>query len=142
MIVGTMTELAVVTVLDRGVPNKESIAIKVLERVNLGQYGIMLGIYAQSGMATPFRDNLFWFGDGFVEQGDWIFVETGEGEPRKSKDAEQHNIYTVFWNRPITLFARSNVVPMLFRVDAVDVLEPESDRPQTVKLEYGRAQTT
>lgn len=141
MIVNTITELSIVTVLERGVPNKESIAIQVLERINLGQYGIMLGTYAQSGMATPFRDNLFWFGDGVVESGDWIFVETGKGEPRQLKDADQHNIFTVFWNKPTTIFARSNIVPMLFRVDAVDVLEPPSDVPQIAKLEHWRTQT-
>ena len=131
MIVGDITELSIVTVLDRGTPNRESIAIQVLEKVNLGQYGIMLGAYAHSGMARPFQDNLFWFGDGVVEKGDWIFVNTGAGEPRKSKTNDQENdVFTVFWNKRNTVFAKSNIVPILFRVDAVGIVDPPDDVPQ------------
>lgn len=141
MIVNTITALSIVTVLERGVPNKESIAIQVLESINLGQYGIMLGTYAQSGMATPFQDNLFWFGDGIVESGDWIFIDTGKGEPTQCKASDQHNIFTLFWNKPTTIFARTSIVPMLFRVDAVDVLEPPSDLPQIARSGLGWTQT-
>lgn len=131
MIVGDITELSIATVLDRGTPNRESIAIHVHERVNLGQYGIMLGTFAQSGMARPFQDNLFWFGDGFVEKGDWIFVNTGAGEPRKSRTNDQQNdVFSVFWNKRTTVFAKSNIVPILFRIDAVDIVNPPDDVPQ------------
>lgn len=128
MIVGEIAELTVISVLDRGVPNNECIAIKVNERVNLGQYGIMLGMYSHSKLATPFQDNLFWFGDGMVEKGDWIFVSTGEGQPRTSKTNDQQNsVYAVFWEKRTTVFANTNIVPILFRVDAVDVLMPPED---------------
>jgi hypothetical protein len=131
MIVANLTELAVMAVLDRGVPNEECIAIQANERINLGQYGIMLGAYAQLNSAIPFRDHLFWFGDGFIEKGDWIFIYTGMGEPRKSTTPDgANNTYTVFWGKPTTIFASTNVVPLLFRVDAVDVISPPENKPQ------------
>ena len=136
MIVGNISELSLVDVLDRGVPNKESIAISVHANVNLGQFGIILGSFSQTGMAVPFRDNLFWFGDGLVRAGDWIFVDTGEGHPTQSKNHNDDGIiYTVFWNKQKTLFARSNVVPILFRVDSVDIPDPPEDVPQGPRLE-------
>lgn len=131
MIVNDITELSIVDVLGRGVPNEESIALRVKERVNLGQYGIMLGVHSHSRLARPLQDSLFWFGDGMVDEGDWIFVNTGDGESRVTKSTDQLNsIFSVFWNKASTVFANSNVVPILFRVDAVDILEPPANVPQ------------
>ncbi len=130
MIVPTTPELSVITILDRGVPNSECIAISVLESTDLGQYGIMIGHFAPSNLALPFQDHLFWFGDGLVKAGDWIFVNTGAGEPRLSKTSDQKNdIYTVFWKKAKTVFANSNIVPILFKIDSVDVLLPPADVP-------------
>lgn len=131
MIVSDLTELSVSTVLERGIPNKESIAIQVNQTINLGQYGVMLGQFSGLNSALPFRDNLFWFGDGVVEAGDWIFIYTGLGSPTKYRSADdKYNVYSTFWGRNSTLFANSNVVPMIFRVDAVNVPNPPQNSPQ------------
>ncbi|MGD9161987.1 MAG: hypothetical protein PVG39_26485 [Desulfobacteraceae bacterium] len=131
MIVSDITELKVITVIERGIPNEECIAILANERINLGQYGIMLGVYTQLNAAIPFRDHLFWFGDGFINKGDWLFIYTGMGEARTSKTIDgNNNIYTIFWGKPKTIFADSNIVPLLFRVDAVDVLSPPENQLQ------------
>lgn len=137
MIVADLTELTVMAILERGVPNEECIAIQANERINLGQYGIMLGVYAQLNSAIPLKDNLFWFGDGFIEKGDWLFIYTGIGEPRKSTpEDEDINLYTIFWGKSKTVFANTNIVPLLFRVDAVDVISPPENRPQ-IENKYG-----
>ena len=131
MIVGNINELKVVSILDRGVPNKECIAIQANDAVNMGQYGIMLGQYATDGTATPYFDHMFWFGDGVIKSGDWLFVFTGSGAPRTTKAVNGMNdIFSVFWGKPTTVFADSLIVPMLFRVDAVDVLTPPANLPQ------------
>lgn len=131
MIVGDIQELKVVAVLDRGVANDECIVIRVDERVDLGQFGIMLGFQFPSKMARPYLDYLFWFGDGFVNQGDWIFIYTGAGEARTSASMDkQHNLFSVFWGRGSTVFANTNIVPILFRVDAVDIPNQPENVPQ------------
>lgn len=133
MIVSDLTELNVMTILDRGVPNEECIAIQANERVNLGQYGIMLGAYTQLRAASPFKDHLFWFGDGLIEKGDWLLIFTGMGEPRKTTSINGvNNTFTIFWGKTTTVFADTNIVPLLFRVDAVNVLPPPSNQPQIV----------
>lgn len=131
MIVGTLEEIEVMAVLDRGTPNKESIALKVKQDANLGQYGIMLGIYDHVGNAQPVYDQLFWFGDGWVFEGDWIFVNTGPGAGRKdrSKD-DNYDYFSLYWGKTATIFANANVVPILFRVDAVNVQPAPMNLPQ------------
>lgn len=132
MIVSDLRELRISQIHDRGIPNKECFSIYAHQRVDLGRYGIMLGSYINpTDGAFPFRDNMFWFGNGYIEQGDWIFVFTGEGSPSTIKASNNiNNIYSVYWGRRTTLFANTNVVPVLFRVDAVDVLAPPDNLPQ------------
>lgn len=131
MIVGDLPELNVVSILDRGVPNKECIAISVERTINLGQFGIMLGQQSADGTAVPYFDHLFWFGDGVVNVGDWLFVFTGSGTPRKGKARNGTNdVFSVYWGKPTTVFASTIVAPILFRVDAVDILMPQPNLPQ------------
>jgi hypothetical protein len=134
MILPITEELTVVSILDRGVPNQECIALQINQPVDLGQFGIMIGVLGADGYAVPIRDQLFWLGGARVEAGDWIFINTGDGEPRLSKTFDQqHNIYTVFWKKTNTVFANTNVVPILFKVETVDVLRPPINRPQLQK---------
>jgi len=131
MRVSDIYELKVMAVLERGIANKECIAIQAKQTINLGQYGIMLGQFSGDNGVFPFRDNMFWFGDGIISEGDWILIYTGSGTPTTNKSVDNiHNTYTVFWGRTHTLFADSNVVPLLFRVDAVDIPIPPSNTPQ------------
>lgn len=91
--------------------------------VDLGRFGLMLGLYTAPTTARPYFDNLFWFGDGIVKPGDCLFVYTGSGAPVKSKSPNGINdVFNLFWGKPYTLFAESDIAPILFRVDAVNVL--------------------
>lgn len=131
MILSDIIELNIITVYNRGIPNEECIAIQVNQQINLGQYGIMIGQYTENNSAIPFKDNMFWFGDGIVQEGDWLFIFTGNGHATQYKSSDGiHNSYNLFWERPHTIFANSNVVPILFRVDAVNVNTPPNNLPQ------------
>jgi hypothetical protein len=127
MIVGLIQELAIVDVFDRGVPNRECIAIAVNETLDLGQYGVMLGVRGPTGSAFPIRDNLFWFGDGIVNREDWLFLYTGVGNPRSHQIPNtQHHSYALHWGRKTTILSNEQIVPLLFRVDAVTVQAPQA----------------
>ena len=67
MILGDVIELRIANVFDRGIANKECIAISVRHGVNLGRYGLMLAHYdaTASKGSLPFFDNLFWWGAGW-----------------------------------------------------------------------------
>ncbi|MFN8693686.1 MAG: hypothetical protein ACK5XX_04700 [Holosporales bacterium] len=132
MILQPLTELTVINVLERGVPNRESIAIRVEQHLNLASYGVFLGFSSlYHGMATPLKDQFFWFGESMVKSNDWIFIYTGHGTPTNTLTSDGlASIYTVYWNRNTTLFHNSNVVPILFRMDAVQVVPTAQALPQ------------
>lgn len=122
MMLDLIDEITILDVIDRGVANMERIALRINANVNMGQYGLMIGVRSQDGAAWPLADNFYWFGEGLVVPGDWIFVYTGPGQPRKEKlpNVEQH-IYSVHWGRKNTVFVNRNLAPILFRMDAVMV---------------------
>lgn len=136
MIVTNLTELLLYPVAGRGIPNSERLPILVREYIDIGRYGLMIGSSSSVGAAVPYQDNLFWFGGGFVSPGDWIMVYTGGGVPRTDDWPEPpgSKVYSAHWGRDKTIFANSAVVPILFRVDAVDVGLPQDNLPQTGNL--------
>ena len=131
MIVGDLQEIMIHPVADRGVPNRERIPIYIKEATNLGQYGIMVGLSAFGTAASPYQDNLFWFGDGVLNAGDWILLYTGKGQPKVDDwKPTEGKVYSLHWGRNSTMFANTNIVPVLFRVDAVNLPDPTPDLPQ------------
>ena len=136
MIVADLSELLLYPVAERGVPNSERIPIFVREMTDMGRYGLMVGHSGAGGFATPFQDNLFWFGDGVVNAGDWLLVYTGAGTPR-TLDWEQSpgsKLYVLHWGRPRTMFANSQIVPILFRTDSGSVGTPPGNVPQLGRI--------
>jgi hypothetical protein len=121
MILESIKELELWGVSDGGAPNQEAVVLIARERVNLGQYGIMIGLRGASGLAYPFKDNLFWFGDAIVNAGDWIWTYTSPGAPRSRMLSDGAVIYSLYWGRKETVFHNPDLVPILFRVDAVNV---------------------
>jgi hypothetical protein len=123
MIVQLIIELTIVDIADRGLPNMERIVIRANSVVNLGQYGIMLGLRgAATSNAFPIRDNLLWLGDAVLLEGDWLFVYTGPGEPKiTGLPNTNQRLISVHWGRPQTILNHEALVPILFRIDAVQV---------------------
>lgn len=132
MILQSLSELLLYPVSDRGIPNSERIPILVQEHTDMGKFGVMLGLANRKSFANPYQDNLFWFGDGIVKPGDWIFLYTGNGTPRADDwhTPQGSKIYSVHWGKSKTIFANSSIVPILFRADAVQVGSSVVDLPQ------------
>ena len=137
MILTENLSLRLMAVIDRGIPNRECIALCADDVVNMGQHGLMIGYRKDKAVegAFPINDNLFWFGDGHIQNGDWVYVYTGSGKPTKSRASDDScDIFVVHWGRANTMFADSHVVPILFRIDAVDVAASPADVPQVLQV--------
>lgn len=132
MIVTELTEFSMHPVFDRGVPNLERIPIQVRQQTAIGQFGLMTGSVTQPGFAIPMIDNLFWFGDAIVNPGDWIIVYTGNGIARTDdwNNPPGSKVYSVHWGRNKTMFANTNIVPILFKTNSILVGATPSDLPQ------------
>ncbi len=110
---------------DRGIPNKEHIAFRASRPVDLTYYGVVLSVRLASGAGVPVRDNFFWFGPGIINGGDWIYLYTCSGRPTSTPIPNSTNkVYMFFWTRANVLFHNPDLVPLLFKFDAVTIGEP------------------
>jgi hypothetical protein len=128
-----IAELQMFGVYDSGLANLERVVIRVLQQVNLGNFGLMLGIRGHNGSAIPIRDNLLWFGHGVVEANDWLFVYTAAGETTVTEvPSTNERIISLHWGKPATIFNGPEFLPILFRLDGVQLppVPPSLPGPQ------------
>ena len=59
MIIQNTTELRILGVYDRGIPNKERIVLEALDSINLAQYGLLLAFQVPGYPAVPYQDHFF-----------------------------------------------------------------------------------
>jgi len=103
--------------------------------VNVAQFGLFVGFLEHGQTAAlPYTDKFFWFGEGMIQAGDVIRIYTGSGENSAAVTADSRRIFTLYWGRPTTLFANSQVVPVLFRMGGVIVGREASDLSQVPQL--------
>src|SRR5438477_222659 len=111
MILYQITELTIVGIYDRGKPNLERIVIRPNMELDLGRYGLILGVKQSNGMAIPIWDHFFWFGDGLVRPPDWVFIYTGPGQAQQSKtNLTQELAYVLHWGKKQTVLENVNVI--------------------------------
>jgi len=131
-----ISELTVWGVFDAGMPNLERIVIQANEIVDLANYGLMLGVRGQGGSALPVRDNLLWFGHARLNPGDWVFVYTAAGDARVHEVPNNSELmYSLHWGKKVTIFNSPELVPMLFRMDGVQM--PTQSRTNSESQQLG-----
>lgn len=134
MIANPIPELVLHPVADRGIANKERIPIQANETIVLSQYSVMLGTKQPSGDFYPFQDIMFWLSGVKLSAGDWILLFTGTGVPAKKRwqpnATTDCDVYAVHWGRPNTMFANTNIVPIIVKSESAIVGYSPVDVPQ------------
>lgn len=130
-----VTEIALVGVADRGIPNRERIILRCLQRIDTSPFALLVGLHQEAhgqSAVMPAKDHFFWFGSAMLEKDDWILVYTGSGTARKSVLLGTANdpVYLLYWGMSTTIFANSLMVPTLIRFGGVSYTNPPVDMPQ------------
>jgi len=127
MYLPTTTDLRIVTVLDRGLPNKERVVFRSYASVNLQNYIVGLGVTTDDVLVTPLSGYIYYFEDVVVPTQSWIIMYTGSGQKQVSTIPNTHEVaFTYHWGSASVLFTELGVVPILFRVSEMNF----PDRPQ------------
>ena len=120
MIFPPIFEISFVGVSDPGIPNQERLVFRPTERVNLGQYGVLLGVRTSEGSIVPVWDHFFWFGEFIAEPPSWIVIYTGSGQYKESTVPDTgHKVHFMYLGKPRILFDNPSLVPVLFRMDSI-----------------------
>lgn len=109
-----MNFLQIEKIMDAGQPNRERIVIQVLTACDMRNYCLLIGHRNLDGTASPVKDNMLWFGPGWVAAGDWIQVYTGPGQDNSEEiNGGKNKVLNVFWGKDHTILQNIAVVPML-----------------------------
>ena len=140
MTIETLNTLQIVEVQNGGIPNQERVAIYVHQFCNLVEYCLMLSMPTPDGGAMPVKDHMLWFGPGWVNPGDWIFVYTAGGTTTINPGPQlvaggsiQPRVINLHWGKDHTLFQNRALSPMLVRLNGV------SSPPQAQPAYQGNA---
>lgn len=130
MSMGIIDALQIAEVQFHGIPNQERIAIYVHKFCEIGEYCMMLTMPTVDGNAAPVKDHMLWFGPGFVNPGDWIFVYTASGVTTilpglaAAGSVIQPRVISLHWGKDHTIFQNRALNPVLVRIGAVRGLPP------------------
>lgn len=131
-----MSSLNIYDVQDMGKPNLECVSINVLMPCDIGDYCLLIGHQNPDGSASPMKDHMLWFGRGWVNKGDWIFVYTGPGQTRVNPIPDTNNrVFCIYWGKEHTIFQNRAIVPMLCKL--TDVVLPRQPEALPQKLIEG-----
>ena len=97
MLLQPIYEIALIRVVNPGIPNRERIILRPTEKVDLGRFAILIGLQSPvAGMLQPIPGEFFWFGDRVIEPPAWLVVYTGPGEYRETQIVETQEPAHVF----------------------------------------------
>jgi hypothetical protein len=114
-------EIRLLGVADRGVPNKERILAKALAPIQLGSYVLTTGVLSPEGHINLIPNLLFLFDHFDVQTGSWIVAYTGKGKQEISRlPTSLEPAYVFHWGFDGVLFTRTDIVPALLRIDALN----------------------
>ena len=111
-------EITILNVAEPGVPNRERIAIRPMQQVFLGDFGIGIGWRDDPlrDFIKPMRDQFYWFPNREASPPLWIFVYTGKGTDTETVMHTGEPALVFHWGRENTIFNFAEIVPVIYRV--------------------------
>lgn len=100
-------KLQLIQIIDRGIPNKERLHLRVLEDANLSYYIVFATTYLSPQAISNLQRHAYWFAPKNVKAGDEVVLYTGSGSPSESKIAlglPGRTAHFFFWGLPNTVW--------------------------------------
>jgi len=116
-------DLHLLGALDRGVPNRERITLRVQgQAVNLGNYFLLLGSQRHPYSVVPIPNQSLWLGEMELEPWTWVYVFTGTGTPRLTTQKETGEAaFVMHWGSKGVLLKEDHIVPVIMQVAGLTV---------------------
>jgi hypothetical protein len=100
-----MNRLTLVGIYERGIPNKERVAISVAVEVNLTFYALIISAYTPGRQGVLAGSRLaYWFNPLVVKPGDWVVLYSGTGVNTTEKRTDGGTNHFFHWGLPNTVW--------------------------------------
>jgi hypothetical protein len=114
-------EIQLLGVADRGVPNKERVLARTLNVMHLGKYVLTAAVLQPDRTVNIIPNMLFIFHNFQLLKSSWVVIYTGKGNQEISRLPTSHEpAYVFHWGFDQVIFSRRDIVPALFRIEALN----------------------
>ncbi len=126
----TVSCLAPLHLVDRGIANQERLLLVALEYCDLGQCALVKALKTGQSF-TPTTSDFFWLPDQALEAGQFVLVYSGRGQSRWSTLVETNstthvrqnrNVYVVHLGSAVTLYNDPRTFPLLIAIGGMAAL--------------------
>lgn len=115
-----ITEIDLLGVWDRGVPNTERVVMQCHAGVELGDYCLVCGPPSPTGGIHPSPHHFYKFPFILVAPGSWIVLYTGRGQQFVAPMAGTNQpVHALYWGRDFTIFSDPAWSPALLRISGI-----------------------
>jgi hypothetical protein len=97
-------KLVLQRIADRGVPDKERLALKVASDTTLSYFVVLDTAYLTPQTINSVPKRAFWFPPKPVKTGDWVILFTKAGTPSERKLEDGTTAHFFFWGQPQVLW--------------------------------------
>jgi len=110
--------LEIIKMLDRGIPNKERLWLRVLADCDLTYFIVFDTTYTSANSISNVQRHAHWFTPKKVRTGDYVILYTGRGNPSESKNNDGSTNHFLFWGLDRTIWNRQGDCAVLFEVNS------------------------
>lgn len=110
-------KLEILKIIDRGVPNKERLWLKVLADCSLTYFAVIDTVYSTPNSISNSPKRTYWFDPKQVKVGDYVILYTCKGTPSESKNPDGSTNYFFYWNQANTLWNKPEDCAVLIELN-------------------------
>lgn len=130
-------KLVIERIVDRGVPNKERLWLRVVEAANLSFYCV-LSTQGVSDKVVPGALDAYWFPHvGDLKPGDTVSLYTGPGT-QTFLSRGLNTDYFFYWGKNVTLWGDPNARAVLFELASWNSTEFPAGSPMATQPVTGK----
>lgn len=100
------------SVVDKGVPDRERLVLRVLQDVDIGDF-MLIRTGFEGNHVTTRVVNTFWFPDRSVNAGDIIVVYSKRGYGKEKEISDSRTAHFFYWGQDEPLWNNDDVAPVL-----------------------------
>jgi hypothetical protein len=105
-------------ILDRGVPNKERLWLKVLQDTDMRYYIVFDTRYISQKSISTFPAHTYWFGPKIVSSGDNVVLGTYKGTYNSKQNTDGTTTHYYYWGNENTIWNNEGDCAVLFEISS------------------------
>ena len=110
--------IEILDIVERGVPNKECLVLKVIAECDLSYFIVLDTVYLTPNSISSSNKNSYWFKPKKVKSGDYILLYSGIGKDSESNNTDGSVNHVMCWGKSNTLWNKEGDCAVLFEISS------------------------